>query len=114
MSRRQFVFVLAAAPAARLPALAQGKAEPRTIVEQRVYDRAGVIPPDFVLRRSGIQWFTRRDEPGRVTFLTRFASPVARARAWDRCNTDSEWCALRESGAVLLKEISFPALTPDR
>lgn len=88
-------------------------AEPRTIVERRVYDRAGAIPPDFVLRRSGIHWFTRRDEPGRVTFLIRFASPVERARAWDRFNTDPEWCALRERGPVQLQEISFPALTPD-
>lgn len=124
-SRRQFVFVLAGAAAARRT-FAQGRAkrsidaERRTIVERRVYDRSGVVPPASVLRRCGLDRFHRHDEPpsatlksgtlSPVTFLMLFASLEERARAWDRFNTDPEWCRLRESGPVRLQEISFPPL----
>ena len=83
--------------------------ERRIVVERRVYDRAGAVPPASLLRRCGIHSFHRHDRLSRVTFLMRFASPTERVHAWDRFNTDPEWCALRESGPVLLKEISFPA-----
>jgi len=79
------------------------------MVERRVYHRAGVVPPESALRRSGIHAFHRRDEPARVTLLMRFGSPAERTRAWDRFNTDPEWCGLRESGPVRLQEISFRA-----
>jgi hypothetical protein len=108
LSRRGFVCALAAAPAARLMCAAQGRAERRTIAERRVYDRAGVIPPASILGRCGFGRYHRHDGAERVTFQFRFRSSLERARAWDRFNTDPEWLALREQGAVELEEISFP------
>jgi hypothetical protein len=79
------------------------------MVERRVYHRAGVVPPESVLRKCGLDRFHRHDGLKHVTFLMRFGSPAERTRAWDRFNADPEWCALRESGYVRLQEISFRA-----
>jgi hypothetical protein len=105
LSRRQFVGLLGVSRVAFSTPAARG--EP--IVERRVYDHASVIPPESVLKRCGLHRFRRYDGPERVTFLVRFASTGERARAWDRFNTDPEWCRLRAGGDVRLKELSFPS-----
>lgn len=40
-----------------------------------------------------------------IEYQVAFTSLEARARAWDRFNCDPEWCALRATGSVRLREI---------
>ena len=39
-----------------------------------------------------------------------FASLEARVKAWDRFNTDEDWCVIRNGGTVALQEVQvYPA-----
>jgi hypothetical protein len=113
VTRRQFAGFIGVATAAcgsgagEIEATGGGVREIGTLVEQRVYDCAGVVPPDSVLRRCGIAKFERHAGERHVEYRIEFDSLAERTRAWDRFNCDPEWCALRAGGDVRLKEISF-------
>ena len=99
VSRRTFALGLSAAAVAFA-------ASPRPkVIERRVYDRGSVLPARELLRRNGILPASIRPTPQGVEYVIPFASLEARARAWDRFNTDPEWCTLRDAGAVRLCEI---------
>jgi hypothetical protein len=95
ITRREFAYGIAGT------AVAATAAPAPLISERRVYAPGSVLPPLEILWRHGIQ-------PVSVTggeYLIPFASLEARARAWDRFNTDDVWCAMRDAGSVTLKEI---------
>jgi hypothetical protein len=66
-----------------------------------------VVPPASALRKCGIERFDRHEDGRHVEFRIPFDSLAERTRAWDRFNSDPEWCALRAAGDVRLREISF-------
>ena len=76
---------------------------PPPIHERRVYAEGSVLPPPEILRRHGIRPVSIKG----AEYLIPFASLEARTRAWDRFNTDEDWCAMRDAGNVALKEVQF-------
>ena len=106
-TRRQFAAFLGVAPAGLFGEHAKPLCKSGRILERRIYDRAGVVPPRSVLRRSGIERFARREGKRHVEFRIQFDSLGERTRAWDRFNSDPEWCALRAGGDVRLTKIMF-------
>jgi len=78
-----------------------------TVVELRVYDRAGAVPPVSILRRCGIRPVSFEKTGSDVELTFSFRSLAERVRAWDRFNSDPEWCALREGREVRLSEIAI-------
>jgi hypothetical protein len=99
LSRRAFALGLTAAAFA----LSEG-ASPQ-VTERRVYGRGSILPPREALDRTGIRPASIRPTPQGVEYLIPFDSLEARAKAWDRFNTDPEWCALRAHGKLRLREI---------
>jgi hypothetical protein len=97
ITRREFAYGIAAT------ALAVSAAQPEQIYERRVYVSGSSLPPLEILRRHGI----RPSSVKGSEYLIPFASLEARARAWDRFNTDDDWCAMRDAGSVTLKEIQI-------
>jgi len=100
VSRRTFALGLSAA------AMAFGTSPRPRVIERRVYDPGSVMPSREILRRNGIRPASVRPTPQGVEYRIPFASLEARAQAWDRFNTDPEWCALRDDGAVRLREVA--------
>jgi len=100
VSRRTFALGLSAA------AVAFGASPRPMVIERRVYDRRSVMPSRELLDRSGIRPASVRATLQGVEYVIPFASLEARVQAWDRFNTDPEWCTLRDAGAVQLREIA--------
>ena len=97
ITRREFAYGIAGTAVATTAAL------PPPIYERRVYAPGSALPPREILSRHGI----RPTSVSGTAYLIPFASLEARARAWDRFNTDDVWCALRDAGRVALKEIQI-------
>jgi hypothetical protein len=100
ISRREFAlgfasaaFVLAARVRAR-------------VTERRVYGQGSALPSRELLMRNGIRPASIRRTQRGVEYLISFDSLEARARAWDRVNTDAEWCEL-SAGGVQLQELNL-------
>jgi hypothetical protein len=96
ITRREFAYGIAGA------AVAATAAQPPQIYERRIYAPGSAHPPLEILRRHGIRPVSVKG----AEYLIPFASLEARNRAWDRFNTDQDWCAIRDAGGVALKEIS--------
>jgi hypothetical protein len=94
ITRRDFAYGIAGT------ALAATAAQPK-IYERRVYAHGSTLPPQEILSRHGIRPLSVKG----TEYLIPFASLEARTRAWDRLNTDEDWCALRDAGNVALEEI---------
>jgi hypothetical protein len=77
------------------------------VVERRVYDRAGAVPPASVMRKCGIRLVASENAGTTVVLTVSFRSLAERACVWDRFNSDPEWCALREAREVRLREIAI-------
>jgi len=107
ITRRQFAIVSGISTGMARAAAAGGKEYARATVERRVYDRAGAVPPVSALQRCGMTHVRCRDRGTNVELAIVFRSFAERACAWDRFNSDPEWCALRESREVRLREIAF-------
>jgi hypothetical protein len=103
MTRREFAYGMAGT------ALAATAAAPPLIFERRVYAEGSTLPPPEILSRHGIRPVSVKG----TEYLIAFASIEARARAWDRFNTDEVWCAMRDRGSVTLNEIQiYPEIYP--
>jgi hypothetical protein len=74
-------------------------------LERRVYEHNSVMPSRRLLLRNGIRPVSIRTTAQGIEYHVAFTSLEARARAWDRFNCDPEWCALRASGNVRLREL---------
>jgi len=94
VSRREFAYALAGTAAV-------ATAAPLAIHERRVYAPGSTLPPSEILSRHGI----RPSSVKGTEYLIPFASLEARTRAWDRFNTDEDWCAIRDAGSVAVEEI---------
>jgi hypothetical protein len=81
--------------------------EGQAVIERRVYDRRGAVPPVRVMRRCGIALLSSENAGTEVVLKISFPSLAERTCAWDRFNSDPEWCALRATRAVRLTEISI-------
>jgi hypothetical protein len=99
LSRRAFALGLTAA------AFALGAGASSQVTERRVYDQGSVLPPRELLVRNRIRPASIRHTPQGAEYLIPFDSLEARAKAWDRFNTDPEWCSLRDRGNVRLREL---------
>ncbi len=109
VTRRHFGRTLGVAPLLLRPAFATPATSTSTdaVIERRVYDRAGAVPPVSILRRCGLRLVSSENAGGDVVLTISFHSLADRVRAWDRFNSDPEWCALRESREVRLNEIAI-------
>ena len=96
ITRREFAYGIAGT------ALAATAAQPPLIYERRVYAEGSTLPPRQILHRNGIRHVSIKG----TEYLMAFASLEARTNAWDRFNNDQDWCAIRDGGSVVLKEIS--------
>ena len=106
MSRRQFAYGLAGVAAAVSTANATGSG----LYERRVYAPGSVLPPKEVLQRHGIHLVSVKRQQNGTAYLISFASVEARVKAWDRFNADPDWCALRDTGPIALREVQvYPA-----
>jgi hypothetical protein len=94
ITRREFAYGIAGT------ALAATSVLP-LIHERRVYAEGSVLPPPEILSRHGIKPASVKG----TEYLIPFASLEARARAWDRFNTDDDWCVMRDRGSVTLQEM---------
>lgn len=101
LTRRAFALQLSAA------AVAVGPGPRPPVIERRIYDPESVTPSRELLLRHGIQPASILSTPQGVEYLIPFASLEARSHAWDRLNTDPEWCAIRAGRAVRLREIAI-------
>lgn len=100
ITRREFAYGIAGTALA---------AAPPPIQERRVYAQGSTLPPLEILSRHGIRPLSVRGGE----YLIPFVSLEARTRAWDRFNTDEDWCAMRDRGSVTLKEIQvYPRVHP--
>jgi hypothetical protein len=105
ISRRQFACGIAG-----VAALDSAMARPPAIIERRVYALGSVLPPREVLQRHGIQAVSVKRQQNGIAYAMSFASSEARVKAWDRFNADPDWCALRGTGPVALREVQvYPA-----
>jgi len=105
ISRREFACAMTGIAAA-----AASAAQPPAIHERRIYATGSALPTLEILRRNGIRPLSVERTPGGTAYLIPFASLEARVQAWDRCNADEDWCAIRDAGKVALKEIRvYPA-----
>jgi hypothetical protein len=77
------------------------------VTERRVYRRGSLLPSRDLLKRAGIYLVSIRRTPNGAEYLFQFDSLAARAKAWDRFNTDSDWCAMRDAGSVRLAELEI-------
>jgi hypothetical protein len=77
------------------------------VIEKRIYAKEGVLPSWELLVRSGVQRVSIHHSPRGAEYVMRFDTLESRARAWDRFNSDPEWCALRTQGSVQLLEMSI-------
>ena len=103
ISRRRFVV---AVPAMGLAL----SAKPRErIVERRTYGAQSLLPSCELLRRNGIGEVEIQRATLGFEYVLRFQSLDARVRAWDRVNTDPEWCTLRERQPIELLALSLAA-----
>ena len=105
LSRREIL--LGITGAAVTASAAERISQPARISERRVYAEGSIVPPAQVLARSGIRVESARSTTQGTEYLFTFDSLEQRTQAWDRCNTDAEWCVLRKTGAVLLREIAI-------
>ena len=106
VSRRAFALGLtSAAFAATAGAQPEGSGASPPILERRVYERKSPMPSRRLLIRNGIRPVSIRPTAQGIEYQVAFTSLEARARAWDRFNCDPEWCALRATGSVRLREI---------
>jgi len=80
--------------------------EPPVINERRVYAPGSALPRAEVLRRCGIQPVLVKQTQDGTAYLFAFESLEARVNAWDRFNTDEDWCAIRDTPGVEINEIS--------
>ena len=97
ITRREFAYGLAGA------AIAATASQPALIYERRVYAPGSTLPPPEILSRHGIRPVSVQG----AAYLIPFTSLDARTRAWDRFNTDEDWCSLRDRGRVTLQEIQI-------
>lgn len=99
-SRREFAWGIAG-----VAALGSATARLPIIVERRTYAHGSVLPPLKILRRNGIRpgSITRSDDG--THYLIVFDTLEARTKAWDRFNSDEDWCAIRNAGTVALEEV---------
>jgi hypothetical protein len=106
VSRRAFALGLtSAAVAAGAGVHREDTVASPPILERRVYERESVMPSRRLLVRNGIRPVFIRPTAQGVEYQVTFTSLESRARAWDRFNCDPEWCALRATGNVQLREI---------
>ena len=101
ISRRAFVLSLP------LAGLATAGTTRGRIVEKRTYSLAGIAPPPVLLARNGFDLVSVKRTRLGAEYTLAFASLEARAQAWDRFNTDPQWCALLEKSGVQLLGISL-------
>src|SRR4051812_50149372 len=73
--------------------------------ERRVYAHGSPLPSPESLRRSGIRPVSITRTPEGTAYLFPFVTREARAKAWDRFNTDEEWCSIRSQSSVVVREI---------
>jgi hypothetical protein len=110
ISRRQFACGIAGVAAlgtaaSRLPVVVI-----RRIAERRIYALDSVLPPLDVLQRNGIHPVSVKRQQNGTVYGISFASLEARVKAWDRFNADPDWCALRDTGPIALREVQvYPA-----
>ena len=97
ITRREFAYGVAGT------ALAATVAGQPLIYERRVYAQGSTLPPPEILKRHGIRPLSVKG----TEYLIPFASLEARTRAWDRFNTDENWCRMRDSGNVTLQEMQI-------
>ena len=105
VTRRAFALGLTAAAVAAGAGRKDTGASP-PIVERRVYERESVMPSRRLLARNRIRPVSIRPTAQGIEYHVSFPSLEARARAWDLFNCDPEWCALRATGNVRLREIA--------
>jgi len=101
LSRRTFVFVL---PTVGLAWRADAG---RPVVERRTYGKGSLLPSRELLVRNGIRPTSIRQMPEGAEYAITFDSLEERAKAWDRFNSDPEWCKLRARGAIQVVEIAI-------
>ena len=95
ITRREFAYGIAGT------ALVANAADQPRIYERRIYAPGSVLPPQEILQRNGIRPVSIKS----AEYLIHFASLEARTRAWDKFNSDEDWCKIRDTGSVTLKEI---------
>jgi len=76
-----------------------------SVLERRLYSPQSVRPSLVLLARHGMHVVRVRHTPAGIEYLIAFDSLEARARGWDRFNTDPDWCQLLATGVVELREI---------
>ena len=109
ISRRDFAYGLAGGLAG-VTAGASGSASTHAgLWERRVYAHRSPLPSLEVLRRSGIRPVSITRTPEGTAYLFPFVTLEARAKAWDRFNTDEEWCSIRSQSSVVVREIQVYA-----
>ena len=82
----------------------------QNIVERRIYAPGSVLPPQEILHRHGIRPAAVKRQQDGTAYSIWFASIEARVKAWDRFNADDDWCAIRDTGTVALREVQvYPA-----
>jgi hypothetical protein len=110
INRRQFACGIAGVAALGSAAGRPPVAVDRRIAERRIYASESVLPPRELLERSGIHPVSVKRQQNDTAYVISFASVEARVKAWDRFNADPEWCALRDTGPVALREVQvYPA-----
>jgi hypothetical protein len=105
ISRRQFACGIAG-----VAALGSRTPRPQRIVERRIYALGSVLLPWNVLQRHGIRPLSVKRQQYGTVYSILFASLEARVKAWDRFNSDEDWCVIRDRGNVALQEVQvYPA-----
>ena len=108
LTRRKFGFLLGVGPATLSAAMAASR---QGVVERRVYQNSGAVPPASLLGRCGMTVVRYEETPVDVELALFFPSREERVRAWDRFNSDAAWCALREGREV--REVRLVGMTID-
>jgi hypothetical protein len=110
INRRQFGWGIAVVAGVASAAAQQPVVADRSIVERRIYAHGSVLPPMEVLLRHGIHPASVAQRQEGTAYSMPFDSAEARIKAWDRFNTDEDWCLIRDAGTVALQEVQiYPA-----
>jgi hypothetical protein len=110
ISRRQFACGIAGVAALGSAASRPPAVVGRRVAELRIYASGSVLPPRELLERHGIHPVSVKRQKNGTAYAISFPSLEARVKAWDRFNADPDWCALRDTGKVALREVQvYPA-----
>jgi hypothetical protein len=101
LSRRTFVLVLPTLGLALRPSFGA------KVVERRTYGKKSSLPSRELLARNDIRIASVRQTPLGTEYAIAFDSLEERAKAWDRFNSDPEWCELRAGGAIQVVNIAI-------